>query len=154
GTDSAGTFVGRNKASSVKPVCKIYQNGAMFFAVSGVVDDPVTGFNVPRIVAAASRIGGSITHRAEASAHKLRRDIPNEMLALKRANPEKFERIIRGEDDFGAVLFFGFENGILVTTGFGFKAVPSRSGLISVTVDQRSCPGRDCPDGIYSFYLC
>jgi hypothetical protein len=154
GADSAGTFAGRNSVSSVKPVCKIYQDGTMFFAVSGLVDDPITRFNVARIVVKASSIGGTIANRAEASAQELRTLIPSEMLALKTADPQKYERIIRGEDDFDAVLFFGLENKTPVAIAFGFKATLSKNEEISVSVERRSCPGKDCPNGTYMFYLC
>jgi hypothetical protein len=152
--DSAGTFEGRNKPSSTKPVCKIYQSGGMFFAVAGFVDDPVTHFNVAHIVIEAARGGGSIRDKAEASASRLKWMIPREMPTLKADDPTEYSKMTSGKEDFTSILFFGLENGQVVAVGFGLKVAASQNARLKVVPSWRSCPGVDCSaNGMYVFTL-
>lgn len=64
-----------------------------------------------------------------------------------------YKRITQGGYDIGGVLFFGFENGVPVATGIGFKAALSPSGSIRIDTKRISCPGADCPQGVYVFNL-
>ncbi len=136
----------------MKAVCKVYQSAQMFFAVAGLVDDPVTHFNTAHVVMTASKNGGSIKSQAEATLRLLRQRVPREMRALKTADPQQYIKIASGERDFVSILFFGLEKGNIVATGFGLKALVSNTS-IKIVPDWRSCPGVDCPKGTYIFLL-
>jgi hypothetical protein len=153
GSDSAGTFEIDSGPSSVRKVCKILQDGNMFVATSGVFDDPISGFNVDKIVVAASKAGGSIRRRAELSARELLRVTPAEMFVLKTIDPNRYQTMISGKTDFLAVLFFGLEKGIPVAIGVGIRTMLSPKGRIIATPKWSSCPSSDCPHGVLAFYL-
>ena len=153
GMDSAGTFEGRGSSPQIKPVCKVYQNGDMFFAVAGFVNDPVTHFNIASVVSAASKKRGSIRVRAEVALLAVRGRVPKELATLKRVDPDMYAKIVSEERDFVTILFFGLEKGDVVATGWGLKVLLSKKGTIGTVPNWRSCPGVDCPNGTYIFLL-
>jgi len=63
-------------------VCKIYQDGNMFLAISGIVRNPLIGLDVAKIIVDASAEGGTIISGAQRSANELIARAPEEMVAL------------------------------------------------------------------------
>jgi hypothetical protein len=63
-------------------VCKIYQDGNMFFAITGIVRNPLIGLDVAKIIVDSPAAGGTIISRAQRSANELIARAPEEMVAL------------------------------------------------------------------------
>ena len=153
--DSAGTYTlrGLDKPSAVSPICKIHQSGNIFFAVSGIINDPITGFNVPTIVAQASRSKDAIIDRVEEAARRLRSALPKELKYLRSEDPSAYKRRFEAPKYAVAVLFFAFENKVPVLMAIVFEATSSPSGAIHIAMRRSSCPGSDCPNGVLNLYL-
>jgi len=125
----------------------------MLFAVSGFANDPVTHFDVGIIVSEASKGRTSINAKAQATLKALIRRTPREIAILKADDPDGYARIVSEKKDFVSVLFFGLEKGDVIATGFGLKVAISKNGKVGTSALWHSCPGSDCPNGIYIFYL-
>ena len=151
--DSAGTFEGRGNPVTIKPVCKIQQAGRVLFAVSGFLVDPVTRFDVFRVVKNTKNRTGNVHGLAKAATAKLLRLFPQELKVLSTADPEAYGKIVGGRQDASAVLFFGIENRKPIAVAVGFEAVLSSNGSIQVSTKTLECPGPDCPNGVEAFYL-
>lgn len=151
--DSAGTFEGRSAATVVRSVCKISPNGNAFFANDGLAGDPVTHFDVGKIVIRSSKGKRTVHEQAQASAQALIRALPEEIRILKTADPPKYDKIISGEDGIVGVLFFGFEKGVPISTAFGLFVRVLKDGSTKVIPHWRSCPGQSCPTGTYFYML-
>jgi len=153
GADSAGTFEGRASVTNTRPVCKIYQSQGLFFAVAGLVRDPVTNFDTAAIVRSAAKSHTSIRAKTNAAISAIRLKIPREIRILKTADPTMYQETNSGKREFVTVLLFGLEKGDVLADGFGLKVQVSTKGIITTIPNRKSCPGHACPDGKYIFLL-
>jgi hypothetical protein len=125
----------------------------MFFANSGIANDPVTRFDAVRIVILASKGQETIRGQALASSRALEGAILNETRILRTADPGLYKKLISGETEFLSILFFGIENGVPTTIALELSVTPSKLGDVEVVSRWRSCPGEDCPTGQYAYFL-
>jgi hypothetical protein len=152
GVDSAEITVRSNHRSS-KLVCKIHQDGNMFFAFAGLANHVRTSFDTAEIIVRASKPGGTISDRAKRLASELVRLAPKEVATLRTNNPNRYHALIEGDTDFVEVLFFGIENGVPVVTTVAVDIALSADGRITATPRLSFCPGSDCPNGVLALFL-
>jgi hypothetical protein len=148
--DSAGTFRGHGSPESIRPVCKIYQDGQAFFAVAGLVHDPPTNFSVPKIVVRSTQGAKSIQERGTRFGAQIQRDIASEIQRLKASDPAGYKKLTT-EPGAVTVIFGGVEKGIPVVNGVSIDLSLARDGTIQTTLKHDNCPG-NCPNGVRMFY--
>jgi hypothetical protein len=151
-TDSAATIEGDGVPATTKTVCKIYQvNTSLFFAVSGLVNDPRTGFSVTNIV----RSDCQGVDKISAKLSRIERDVQT---ALLRELPQVRDRDPTGyaklSNSKGAVsvMLAGIDGGLPVATSFSLGLAASPEGSIKISILTDSCPG-NCPNGVRAFWL-
>jgi Proteasome subunit len=151
--DSAATIRGDGLPLTTQTVCKIYQidSGRMFFAVSGLVNDPRTGFSIPKIVAAESRDGGSMAAKLAAVEREVQAAALRELPHVKERDPAQYAKLI---DSKGAVtvVFAGIDAGVPAAAGFSLGFTASPNGTIEPSTIRDSCPG-NCPSGNRAFWF-
>jgi len=150
--DSAGVIQGDGLAATKESVCKIYRiDDALFFAVSGLVNDPRSGYRVPVLVDANSRGRGTISEKLENVERVVSPALLREAGEVKSRDPEGYGRLV---DSKGAlsVIMIGIENGIPSATSFSIGLTRTSDGTIQTTVVHDSCPG-NCPSGVRAFSI-
>ncbi len=150
--DSAETIQLNGRPAQTLTVCKIYQlESKLFFAVSGLVHDALTAFNIPEIVAAASHKGGSLAEKLARAERDVQTALLHELPQVKERDPTGYAKLT---DAKGAVtiMFAGIEAGVPTATSFSLGLANSPKGSIETTTIRDSCPG-NCPSGVRAFWF-
>ena len=149
--DSSATVQGDGRRATTETVCKIYElRSNLFFAVSGLVNDSVTGFNIPEIVAAHS-IGENIAEQLSNVERSVQTATLQEIPRLKLRDPAGCATLI-GSTGAVTVMFAGIEGGSPVSRSFSLGLAASPDGSIEANVIWESCPG-NCPSGVRAFWF-
>jgi hypothetical protein len=151
--DSAAAIHGDGLSATTQTVCKIYEvDGAgLFFAVSGLVNDPQTGFNVPRLVASAIGNSESMGTRLAEVERTVQAAVLRELPQVKQRDPAEYAKLI---DSKGAVTVAvaGIDAGVPATASFSLGFAVSPKGEIEPSTIRESCPG-NCPSGVRAFWF-
>ena len=116
--------------------CKIRQVGDSFFAVSGIGDDPDTGYDVWDIADKALNTAGSLENRVAYFESVVQPQLIKELQHIRERAPAlyvKYKDTISSLD----IIFCGVENGALVFYHRGFKAVGDET--ISLIPSSQDC---------------
>ncbi len=149
--DSAATFQGDGRPAGTETVCKIYQvNAGLFFAVSGLVNDSRTGFNVPKMVGADSA-GGSIAEKIARVERAVQAAVLRELPRVKEHDPAGFASLI-GSKGAVTVMLAGIDSGVPMATSFSLGLAESPKGSIEASILRDSCPG-NCASGVRVFWF-
>jgi hypothetical protein len=151
-TDSASTIRGDGLPVTSRTVCKIYQaDTRLFFAVSGLVNDFVSGFNIPKLIASVIREGGSMTARLSRVERQVEAAVLSELPRLKERDPDGYAKVINSA---GAVTvgLVGTDGGVPAAAIFSVGLVVSPDGAIRTKILRDTCPG-NCPSGVRAFWF-
>jgi hypothetical protein len=140
--DSQATYEGGEAPENVGPVSKIYEVGELFFAVSGLAEDPETQFSVSEIVADASRGLATVTEKVRAIEHRIAAALSVEVPAIKQRDPDLYAKLAGGQPVISLVLV-GAEKGVPFAKGIMFTVD---------SVMENSCPG-NCLFGVKTLWL-
>jgi hypothetical protein len=151
--DSAATIRGDGLPATTRTVCKIYQlaGDRLFFAASGLMNDPQTGFNIPGIVASASQYGDSMSTRLAAVESEVQAAVLRELPRVKERDPAEYAKLINSKGAV-TVVFAGIEAGAPAAAGFSLGLAVSPRGAIEPSIIRDSCPG-NCPSGVRAFWF-
>jgi Proteasome subunit len=150
--DSFATIRADAGSSSTESVCKIYQlNSKLFFAVSGLVNDGLTGFSIPDVVASASRIGDGVSAKMDEAERRVRAAVLRELPRVKERDPAGYAKLIHAKGAV-TVMFAGIDAGIPAAASFSLGLELSSTGFIEVNVIHDSCPA-NCPSGTRAFWF-
>ena len=141
-TDSKATYEGGDAPENASCVCKIYGDGELFFAVSGLVADPENKFNVPEIVADAARGPSTVAEKVKAIEDRIKAALLTEVPAVKERDPDLYGKLVSGQGIISLVLV-GAEKNVPFVKGIMFT-------VNSVT--ENSCPG-NCLFGVKTLWL-
>ncbi|MFZ0860036.1 MAG: hypothetical protein WCA27_22465 [Candidatus Sulfotelmatobacter sp.] len=149
GADSKATYRGKG-IKGPETVCKIYQAGRVYFAISGLADDRNTNFFPGKIVANSfSDNAASFNSNLQHMERALSDSLATEMTRLKARDRDAFDQTQKDEGDTVAVLAAEMEGDHPVMGGAGFRYVDGTAP--SIVVHGSICPG-DCPgdkDGVF-----
>src|ERR1700693_1198220 len=96
--DSAATIRGNGLPATKQTVCKIYQaDTSLFFAVSGLVNDPQTRFNTPKIVASGCRDGDSMAAKLARVEREVKTAILRELPHVKERDPGEYAKLLNSK---------------------------------------------------------
>lgn len=150
--DSRDTFEDKNSPTRTSDVCKIYQSsGGIYFALSGLVSDRVTGFSLARLVARASGHHRRIADKVKSAEQLIGEALISELPEVKARDPEGYRKFIR-EKSVLSVVFAGVEDGVLTVHGFSAMLAVSPGGVTPSGFVEEACPG-NCPNGTRGFWL-
>jgi hypothetical protein len=150
--DSAATIRGDGRPATERTVCKIYQaETSLFFAVSGLVNDPQTGFNIPKIVASSSLESGSMAFKLAKVEREVQAAVLRELPYVKERDPAGYAKLINSKGAV-TVALVGVDAGAPVATSFSLGLAVSAKGLIETSIIRDSCPG-NCPSGVRAFWF-
>lgn len=150
--DSAGTIRGDGLSATTESVCKVYElDSRFYFAVSGLVNDPQSGFNIPEIVAAADRDGGSLAARLARMEREVTDAVLRELPQLRKRDPKGYEEIVTSKGAV-TVMLAGIDGGSPVATSFSLGLTRSANGMMETSITRDSCPG-NCPSGVRAFWF-
>lgn len=150
--DSAATIQGDGLPTVTELACKIYQlDTNLFFAVSGLVNDRLTGLNIPKIVASDSHGGGSIAARLSRVESDVQTALLRELPQLKARDPAGYAKLIRSKGAV-SVMFAGMDNGVPTARSFSVGLALSQEGVIEANILRESCPG-NCRNGVRAFWF-
>lgn len=150
--DSAATIRGGGLSATRRTVCKIYQaDTSLFFAVSGLVNDPQTGFDIPTIVASSSREGDSVAAKLARVEREVQTAVLRELPNVKERDPAGYAKLINSKGAV-TVALVGVDAGAPVATSFSLGLALSPKGAIETTIIRDSCPG-NCPSGVRAFWF-
>jgi hypothetical protein len=149
--DSAATFQGDGRPVTTETVCKIYRvNDSLFFAVSGLVNDSRTGFNIPEIVASSSG-SGTMAEKLARVERAVQAAVLRELPRVKERDPAGYSKLI-GSKGAVTVMLAGIDAGAPVATSFSLGLTASPKGPIETSILRDSCPG-NCPSGVRVFWF-
>jgi hypothetical protein len=132
-------------------VCKIYQIGTIFLGVGGLDHDPVTKFSVSEIVFTATRNVRGFRNKMTFAARAIRPKLLIEARNMLAARPNEFEH---AEANGVKIMLIGFEKGTPFVVGQQFTISVTSKHTVQVTPGKPiSCPGADCPTGVYVLHL-
>jgi hypothetical protein len=144
--DSMGTF-----DHETRVVCKIHRAQGVFLAIAGFDNDPITKFDVAKVVFSAIRLKTTFKERESAAIESLKSNLQTEAITLKTTRPIEFARFIDPNRGSPSIVLFGMENGAPIAIGLSFQVTESPNGQIAVSLTKSfRCPG-DCPTGSYMF---
>jgi hypothetical protein len=150
--DSAVTVRFNSQSATSKSGCKIFEVDAkLFFSVSGLVTDGLTGFNIPRIVMSSSLGSGSVAEKLARVEREVEKAVVGELPHMRERDPAGYEKLIRSAGAV-TVLLAGIDAGVPVVTSFSLGLSASATGVIETSKLQESCPG-NCPSGVRAFWL-
>jgi hypothetical protein len=148
--DSAATIRGDGLGVTTQTVCKIYQAGAsLFFAVSGLVNDPLTEFDIPKIVASGSQDGGSMSAKLAGIEREVQTAVLRELPQVKKRDPVEYAELVNSKGAV-TVALVGIDAGAPAAASFSLGLAVSPKGSIETSIIQDSCPG-NCPTGVRAF---
>jgi ATP-dependent protease HslVU (ClpYQ) peptidase subunit len=137
--DSEGTFEGGGAPITTKPVCKIYQVEGAIFAVAGLVQDPVSQFSVPEIVARELRRPGPFSDKLTSLETAVATAVEEELPLLMNSDRSGYEKMLR-QGDAVSVLLAVPEAGAVSARGFSIHVAPNPVApgvVLSITNDSR-----------------
>jgi len=150
--DSAATIRGDGLPATTRTVCKIYQaDTSLFFAVSGLVNDPQTGFDIPKIVASSSREGDSMAVKLAGVEREVQTALLRELPHVKERDPAEYAKLINSKGTV-TVALVGIDAGAPAATSFSLGLAVSQKGSIETTIISDSCPG-NCSSGVRAFWF-
>ena len=150
-TDSKATYEGGDAPENAGPVSKIYGMGDLFFAVSGLAEDPETKFTVPGIVAEASRGLSTVAEKVKAIEARLETALVTEVPKVRERDPDLYQKLVSGKWDVLSLVVVGLEKGVPFARGMAFSLNSSPDGL-RASLKENSCPG-DCLFGVKTLWL-
>jgi hypothetical protein len=150
--DSAATIRGDGLPVTTQTVCKIYPAAAgLFFAVSGLVNDPQTGFDIPKIVASSSREGDSMPAKLARIERDVQTAVLRELPRVKERDPAEYAELVHSKGAV-TVALVGIDAGVPVAVSFSLGLAISSNGSIETSIIRDSCPG-NCPSGVRAFWF-
>ncbi len=147
--DSVGTF-----GHETRVVCKVHSAQGVFLAIAGIDNDLVTKFNVAKVVFKSIQSRKTFIGKMSAAITALKSALRSEALVLKNTRPTDFANLIDPEKGDLSIILFGMESGTPVAIAQSFHVSENSNGTITVVLTKTArCPGKDCPNGFYTFEL-
>jgi Proteasome subunit len=134
--DSFGTIQGDGLSPSTESVCKIYQvNRELFFAVSGLVRDPQSGFSIPKVVGSAAAEGGSVSDILARTESAVIAAVLRELPEVKKRDPAGYEKLIKAKGAV-TVMLAGIEKGVPLATSFSLGLERPADGPVETSITR------------------
>jgi len=150
--DSAGVIQGDGSSPSKESVCKIFRiDDALFFAVSGLVNDSRSGYSVAALVGANAHGRETISAKLDKIERVVSPALLHEVAEVKIRDPQGYDRLINAKGAVSVVLA-GMENGIPAATTVSIGLTRSSDGTLQTTAIRDSCPG-NCQSGVRAFSI-
>ncbi|HWN93872.1 MAG TPA: hypothetical protein VNT99_02465 [Methylomirabilota bacterium] len=130
-----------------KPLCKIRQIRNLFFSVSGMSEDPPSGFDVFRIIDNSVQAEGSFLDRITTFETSAKIPLEKALERLRVERPHIYQHNFSHMAPLG-VIFFGLETNTLFLFHRRFVINSPTNQPVTVKIERRACPGSDCPGGI------
>jgi len=150
--DGKGTFRAGGKLTSRRSVRKIFQQGGVLYAISGLTKDPSRGFDPAATIAAHLVVPQDLRKTANDVELLLSNAIEAELAKLRVEEPALFKEAVEGEDRGTSILLARWENGEPAAIGIHFVAELDVQGKLTIQTRRLACPG-DCPNGTFTWFL-
>jgi hypothetical protein len=140
-SDSKATYIGTSGASTV---CKIYNDGQMYFAAAGLDSDARRNFSVKSIVAKSLSPSGNFDQQVARVESAISQSLLTELNRLLREDPAVYAFTMHSGREVVSVVLAQYQDGVphLAARGFG----PSINSTPGIVINRVTCPG-DCADG-------
>lgn len=140
-TDSKATYIG---AAGAPTVCKIYNNGHLYFAVAGLDGDAQRNFSVKSIVAKSLLPSASFDQQVARAESAISQSLLIELDRLRREDPGIYAFTMHNSREVVSVVLAQYQDGVphLAARGFAWTMNPSPR----IAISRVTCPG-DCADG-------
>ncbi len=147
---AAADSMGRRGDGAALATCKIVQaDRHIFFAASGLTNNPPTKFTVDALARRAAAVQGTISEKADRLSELLPNPLREGLIEIKRDFPDKY---VRDFPDNAVILnaaFFGFENGAPTICERAWLKLSNDKGEPVVKFERaRNCPGANCVDDV------
>lgn len=140
-TDSKATYLGQ---AGPPTVCKIYNNGRLYFAAAGLDHDARRNFYVKDIVARSLLPSANFDDQVARVENAISQSLMTELSRLQREDPGTYAFTMHSSREVVSLVLAQYQGGVphLAARGFGWIANPAPG----IKIDRITCPG-DCPDG-------
>jgi hypothetical protein len=129
------------------PVCKIRQiDRNIFLAAYGLYEEKQSGYNFWEMIRQAGRGFNTVTTMADSFEAYARAPLEKALKQIRLNSPEFYKEKCLKSPPLG-VIFFGFEDDILVFKHRKVSVYDPASANIWVNFLREDCPGPGCPDG-------
>jgi hypothetical protein len=151
--DGKGTFKGGNQPETVRRVSKIFESAGVIYAVGGLAKSPL-GFDPAAIIAASVSSRRALADIANEVEREISTGLKDELIKLRAKEPGLYRSQLVGKNRGTNILLARWESDEPVAIAIRFVAELDKGGDDLVIQTQRlCCPGRDCPNGFFTFYL-
>ena len=140
-TDSKATYLGQPGPPTV---CKIYNNGELYFAAAGLDRDSQRNFSVKDIVAQSLLPSANFDDQVARVENAVSQSLLTELHRLQREDPGTYAFTMHNSREVVSLVLAQYQDGVphLAARGFGWIANPAPA----IKIDRITCPG-DCSDG-------
>lgn len=140
-TDSKATYIGTSGAPTV---CKIYNDGQLYFAVAGLDGDARRNFSVKSIVARSLSASGNFEEQVTRVENAISQSLLVELNHLQREDPGVYAFTMHNSREVVSIVLAQYQGGVphLAARGFAWTMNPSPG----IAISRVTCPG-DCSDG-------
>jgi hypothetical protein len=129
-------------------VCKIYQLGNIFYAASGLLSNPKTGFDVDKVIAESFQKDADIADNASRFEKEIQKSLKEALENVKIESPNYFEQSIYS-GDIVQILIAGIENNVPILVVLGFTVVSSLHEPVRIETSKGGCKGYTCEQELF-----
>ncbi len=140
-TDSKATYLGQPGPPTV---CKIYNDGELYFAVAGLDRDSQRNFSVKDVVAQSLLPSANFDDQVTRVENAVSQSLLTELHRLQREDPGTYAFAMHNSREVVSLILAQYHEGVphLAARGFGWIANP----VPAIKINRITCPG-DCSDG-------
>lgn len=139
--DSKATYMGQ---SGPPTVCKIYNNGQLYFAVAGLDHDAHRNFYVRTIVAQSLLPSANFDDQVARVERAISQSLMTELNRMQREDPGMYAFTKHSSRDVVSLVLAQYQDGVPHLAVRGFEWIANPAPVINI--DRVTCPG-DCSDG-------
>lgn len=150
--DGKSTFKGSGSPPTWRSVSKVFQEGRVLWAISGLTKDVERGFNPAETIAAFVQNSPSFLNELTNLEAILSKSLKEELAKLRIEEPLLFRDSIEGDNAGTSILFACFEKEEPVAIAVQFLGAVDPDGQLVIKKTRLACPA-DCSGGTYTFFL-
>jgi hypothetical protein len=139
--DSKATYLGQ---TGLPTVCKIYNNGQLYFAVAGLDHDARRNFYVRTIVAQSLSPSANFDQQVTRVENAVSQSLMTELNHMQREDPGAYAFTMHSSREIVSIIFAQYQDGVPYLAARGFEWIANPAPAIKI--DRITCPG-DCADG-------
>jgi hypothetical protein len=150
--DGKGIFKGGSESATARRVSKIFETAGVVYAIGGLAKSP-HGFDPAAIIAASVSSRRSLADTANEVERDISTALKDELIKLRTKEPAFYRNQLVGKNRGTNILLARWESNEPVAIAIRFVAELDKAGNLMIQTQRLCCPGRDCPNGSFTFYL-